>query len=106
MNDDALYEEVAQEIKSQTMVPGVWARAFAEANGALDQARALYIRYRVAQLAEVRNEGLKQQRQENRRAAVQKVEQSINEFLKGCFLFIVILILVGMAIALLANLLK
>ena len=106
MNDDALYEEVAQEIKSQTMVPGVWARAFAEANGDLDQARALYIRYRVAQLAEVRNEGLKQQRQENRRAAVQKVEQSINELLKGCFLFIVILILVGMAIALLANLLK
>ena len=90
MNDDALYEEVAQEIKSQTMVPGVWARAFAEANGALDQARALYIRYRVAQLAEVRKEKQKQFRQAaDRIASVKKAKDDT----KGCLFLIVIIVI-------------
>lgn len=62
MNDDVLYEEVAKEIQSKAMVPGLWARAFAEAQGSLDHARALYIRYRVSQLAAARNARLEQER--------------------------------------------
>jgi uncharacterized membrane protein len=67
MNDDAFYDEVAKELQSRTMVSGVWTRAFAEADGELDRARALYIKYRVAQLAQARNQHL----QEDQRAAFQ-----------------------------------
>ncbi len=53
MNDDWAYEEVARELHAKTMVPGVWARAFADAGADSDKAQAIYIKYRVAQLVEV-----------------------------------------------------
>jgi hypothetical protein len=71
MKDDILYDEVARELQAQAMVPGVWARAFSEADGNLDGARALYIKYRVAQLAEARS----QQVSADRRAAAQAAKK-------------------------------
>jgi len=46
------YDQVASEIQQQTMVAGLWTRAYAEMNGDEAKARALYIRYRVQQLSE------------------------------------------------------
>jgi hypothetical protein len=40
--NNALYDEVAEELRAKTMVPGLWAKAFAEAGGQMDRARALY----------------------------------------------------------------
>src|SRR5437773_10661344 len=67
MNDNILYDEVAKELQERTMVPGLWTRAFSEAGGHMDRARALYIKYRVGQLAEGRSKTLK----EERRAAME-----------------------------------
>jgi hypothetical protein len=50
MDDSQFYDAVAEELQKQTLVPGVWARAFAEAGGNDAKARALYIKYRVAQM--------------------------------------------------------
>ena len=46
------YEIVAEEIRSGNLQSGVWAKAYADASGVKETAQALYIRYRVAQLAE------------------------------------------------------
>ena len=51
MNDDAFYAQVAAEIQAEQLEPGLWTRAFSETNGDVNKAKALYIRYRVAQLA-------------------------------------------------------
>jgi hypothetical protein len=81
MNDDTFYEQIAVEIQSESMLPGVWTRAFAEANGAHDLARALYIRIRVAQLSDARNAELERQRliaaEEVRKKAVQLEQQQL-----------------------------
>ncbi len=53
MNDDAFYDEVAREMLDNRLVPGVWARAFAEADGGENRAKAIYIKYRVAQMAKI-----------------------------------------------------
>jgi hypothetical protein len=50
--DVKFYEEVARELQEKPMVPGLWTKAFAEMGGDDAKARALYIKYRVAQLAE------------------------------------------------------
>jgi hypothetical protein len=54
MNEDWAYDEVAKELQKQAMIPGVWARAFAEAGGDQEKARAMYIKLRVTQLMEQR----------------------------------------------------
>ena len=48
--DDQLYDIVAKEIRSGTLVDGLYTRAFADANGDKDKAQAKYIKLRVAQL--------------------------------------------------------
>ena len=60
MDDDAFYEQVAGEIESDAMKPGIWARAFAETDGENDRAKALYIRLRVAQLVSERDKELEE----------------------------------------------
>jgi hypothetical protein len=52
MKDDKFYDDVAREILEKRLASGVWARAFAEAEGDSEKAKALYIRHRVAQLVE------------------------------------------------------
>lgn len=50
--NDTFYDEVARELQGKSMVSGLWTKAFAEMGGDDAKARALYIKYRVAQLAE------------------------------------------------------
>ena len=52
VNDDVFYDEVAKEIETNNLISGVWTRAFAEADGDENRAKAIYIKRRVAQLAE------------------------------------------------------
>jgi hypothetical protein len=49
--DDTYYDQVARELQNKTLIPGLWTKAYADANGDEAKARALYIKYRVAQLA-------------------------------------------------------
>jgi len=60
--DEKFYEEVARELQEKPMVPGLWTKAFAEMGGDDAKARALYIKYRVAQLAEATRQQLKEAR--------------------------------------------
>ena len=53
MNDEVFYNQVAEEIQAKKMMPGLWTKAFAKAGGDADSARAIYIKLRVAQLAQV-----------------------------------------------------
>ncbi len=72
ISSKALYDQVAEELQAKTMVPGLWTKAFAEARGQMDRARALYIKYRVAQLAHEASEQLRQERRAKREAAKQQ----------------------------------
>jgi len=49
---DKFYDEVARELQEKKLVAGLWTRAYAEMGGDDAKARALYIKYRAAQLAE------------------------------------------------------
>ena len=51
VGDDKFYDAVARELQEESIVPGLWTKAFAEMDGDDAKARALYIRYRVQQLA-------------------------------------------------------
>ena len=70
--NNALYDEVAEELQANTMVTGLWTKAFAEAGGQMDRARALYIKYRVAQLAHEAGERLRHEQRATREAARQQ----------------------------------
>jgi len=48
--EEEIYEGVALEIASKHMRPGVFAKAFSEAEGDESKAIAIYIEYRVAQI--------------------------------------------------------
>jgi hypothetical protein len=65
------YDQVAKELQAKELVPGVWAKAFAKAGGELERPRALYIKYRVAQLVEEADEKARQER----RAAAGEAKQ-------------------------------
>jgi hypothetical protein len=84
MNEDALYDKVAQEIQAQVMVPGVWAKAFSEAGGELDKARALYIKYRVAQLMKEANEKVRREERIAAEAVKQRRITGFRRFVFGC----------------------
>ena len=51
-NSQYHYDTVAQELHNANLKGGLWARAIAEASGENDRAKALYIKFRVAQLVE------------------------------------------------------
>ena len=73
MDDEAFYEQVAGEIESDTMKSGLWTKAFAEAEGDHDRAKAFYIRLRVAQLVSERDKELEElQRLETQRLIAEK----------------------------------
>ena len=48
--EEQVYSKVAEEVASKNIFPGIWAKAFAEANGDEQLAKAAYIKLRVAQL--------------------------------------------------------
>ena len=78
--DDKFYDEVARELQEKSMVPGLWTKAFAEMGGDDAKARALYIKHRVAQLAEAGRQQLEEdrlakQRQEDQKRAANKAAE-------------------------------
>jgi hypothetical protein len=78
--DVKFYEEVARELQEKPMVPGLWTKAFAEMGGDDAKARALYIKYRVAQLTESSRQQLeadrlaKQRQEEQKRVATKAAD--------------------------------
>jgi TPR repeat protein len=76
--DDKFYDEVARELQEKPLAPGLWTKAFAEMGGDDAKARALYIKYRVAQLAEARRQELEKERiakqQQERPKRVRKIK--------------------------------
>ena len=70
MSDENLYARVVEELSTQGPVRGLWAKAYAESNGNHEAARALYLRLRVAQLADERlalaKDAQRQQKSESR----------------------------------------
>jgi hypothetical protein len=50
---DKFYDVVARELKEESIVDGLWTRAYSETGGDEAKTRALYIKYRVTQLAEL-----------------------------------------------------
>ncbi|MFA5572776.1 MAG: hypothetical protein WDA42_06690 [Candidatus Bathyarchaeia archaeon] len=50
LTSDELYQRVAEELRQNSIRQGLWAKAFAEADGDKAKTQAAYIRYRVAEL--------------------------------------------------------
>ncbi len=55
--DQRFYDMVADEIRSRSLVDGLWVRSISEAGGEATKARAIYISYRVEQLKAVEAAG-------------------------------------------------
>lgn len=107
MNDDAFYDEVAKELETDNLVPGVWTRAFAEADGDENRAKATYIKVRVGQLSK--------EAEEQKRVAEKKrvlEEKQFEEADKshdgekeiGCLGFIVLIVVVLLVAILIGSL--
>ena len=78
--DLQFYEQVAIEMKEKPLSVGLWTKAFAEMDGDDAKTRALYIKYRVAQLMEAN----RQQREEEGRIEKQRQrgqQRSVDESL-------------------------
>lgn len=56
VSDERFYTTVTEELEKGAIVPGLRAKAFAEANGVETHAQALYLKYRVAQLVQQEND--------------------------------------------------
>jgi hypothetical protein len=60
MDDEPFYEEVAKEMASDSIKPGLWTKAFVDSDGDNERAKFVYIRLRVAQLMGAREAELKE----------------------------------------------
>src|SRR5690349_24989047 len=49
-NDASFYAQALQEVDEGSAVPGLWGKAFSDADGDHDRAKARYIKLRVAEL--------------------------------------------------------
>ena len=106
--NDNFYDEVARELQDKPMNPGLWTKAFSEMNGDDAKARALYIKYRVAQLAEanrhqLENDRLAKQRQEEQKNAAieadkRKARTRLHRFCHGILWLIFILLTIGLSL--------
>lgn len=77
-NTDAqFYDQIAKELKDNTLIPGLWTKVYAEMNGDEGKARALYIRYRVKELSDKQTAAVNQQAQQAKesRAFCQKYKK-------------------------------
>jgi len=67
INEDEFYEQAMEEVESDDKVKGIWAKAFAKAEGNESRAKAMYINVRAKLLIQEKNESeekSKKQRQE------------------------------------------
>jgi bisphosphoglycerate-dependent phosphoglycerate mutase len=75
--DDQLYDIVAKEIRAESLVEGLYTRAFAEADGDKDKAKARYIKLRVQQLRQEYDIRVKQAKAEHDSSIrVERVKQA------------------------------
>jgi hypothetical protein len=96
--DEKFYEEVARELQEKSMVPGLWTKAFAEMGGDDAKARALYIKYRLAQLTTSANQEQSVKQAQVSKAKKQQVISAFRRYtyltigwiltLFGCLLFV------------------
>jgi hypothetical protein len=115
VREDKFYEEVARELQDKPTIPGLWTKAFAEMGGDDAKARALYIKYRVAQLcneAALENERQKSEtkrKEKETRLAIDaakpplKWSDKLANVLLGCFCGGLSLLFVGLTIACLSD---
>jgi len=84
--DDQLYDIVAKEIRAESLVEGLYTRAFAEADGDKDKAKARYIKLRVQQLRQEYDIRVKQAKAEHdssiRAERVKQAEERKNDLEK------------------------
>lgn len=96
MNNEHLYERVVEELRVLGPKEGLWAKAFAETNGQEAQAKALYLRYRVEQLAELERESARfdaERAEEERKVrAAKEGVTPMHLVLGGLALFILLLV--------------
>ncbi len=64
--DLAFYEQAHKEIQDDTMISGVWAKAFAQSDGKEDETKARYIKLRVTTLTEQTNKNKEMETDEER----------------------------------------
>lgn len=60
IDDEPFYEDVAKEMESDAIKPGLWTKAFVEAGGDNERTKVVYIRLRVAQLIGAKEAELKE----------------------------------------------
>jgi hypothetical protein len=73
IDDESFYEEVAKELESDSMKPGLWTKALVEADGEQERVKPIYIRLRVAQLLTAKEAELRElQRLEDERIRVEE----------------------------------
>jgi len=84
--DDQLYDIVAKEIRAESLVEGLYTRAFAEADGDKEKAKARYIKLRVQQLRQEYDIRVKQAKAEHeasiRAERVKQAEESKSDWEK------------------------
>jgi hypothetical protein len=104
MDDQPFYNIVALELRDQALRPGLWARAVAETGGEGSQARARYIRLRVAELMKER-ETLrllakleKQKRRERENLQQQAKREKATAWVKIAFAVISVLTLLAVVL--------
>lgn len=78
MTNEHLYAQVVEELRVHGPIPGLWAKAYSEANGNKPQAEALYFRYRVGQLEQAERQAASKSNQSN-----DDLENLYSEFLKN-----------------------
>jgi Flp pilus assembly protein TadB len=85
---DAHYDQVARELQAKELIPGLWTRAYSEAGGQADSARALYIKLRVEQLVQEQSQREKQTKQAMKDASnIAKVKETGRRFTLGQLYF-------------------
>jgi hypothetical protein len=86
IDEDALYEQAFNEMEGDKRVVATWSRAFAEAGGEDQKAKALYIQARVASLKQgllEMSEKEEAQRKAEEEAAAKEIEKEIEDAVFG-----------------------
>lgn len=113
--DDKFYEEVARELETKSLRPGLWTRAVAETGDEGSAAKALYIRLRVSELVQQEQTDRANSQAEARRKAEEKKRAAeaamppmpwyvrAANLLFGCFCGILVVILSVGSVAVLVD---
>ncbi len=101
MNDEHLYAQLAEELSQRGPILGLWTKAFAESHGNESQAKALYLRYRVGQLADAERQSIeitKAVEAENKRVDAERQEAERKALAKAEGITLIHIILFGLPV--------